>query len=109
MASDVQGHDVVKTLVLSKHGFFELADEDALERLRMFAPPVPSDSMLRTFAETQKWHSYKDRLQFELFSEDEMQTQRRIKSIMDKTQKQLNEESQERKKELDHIEQLQKC
>ena len=98
---------VVKTLVLSKHGFFELADEDALKRLRMFAPPIPSDSMLRdTFKETQKWHTYKDRLQFELFLKMKMETQRRIKSIMQRTQKQLTEESQERKKELNHIEQL---
>lgn len=98
---------VVKTLVLSKHGFFELADEDALERLRMFSPPVPSDSMIRnTFAETQKWHTYKDRLQFELFLKMKMKTQRRIKSIMDQTQKQLNEESEVQQKELNYIEHL---
>ncbi len=51
----------VKTLVLSRHGFFELANEMALKHLRKYISPIPSIPMLQnTFEEVKKWHKYKD-------------------------------------------------
>ena len=72
----------------------------------MFALPIPSDSMLRdTFKETQKWHTYKDRLSLN-FSKDENGNAASHKEHNATDSKAAYWESQERKKELNHIEQL---
>ena len=59
----------VRVLILSRHGFFELANEQALQNLRKYAPPIPSLKMLRdTFIESNKWHKYKDQCKFPFLS-----------------------------------------
>lgn len=96
-----------QVLVLSRHGFFELADDHALQNLRQSIPPVPSDNvMIHTLKETEKWSDYKSKLHNEYFTKMPTGKQARLENIIKHTENSLDKDREESIKLMMEIEKI---
>ncbi len=96
---------VCRTLVLSRHGFFEMASQHALDALRAANPPIPDTKLLhQMYSESRKWNQYKERLQAEYFMKMSPSKRERIKKLMNETERQITEEQAENREKFDEIE-----